>query len=128
MSDKIGRYEVIERVGAGGMAEVYLGRDPYMQRQVAIKVLSPALNTDEEVRKRFEREAVVIAALEHSYIVPIYDFGYFGEQPYIVMRYMAGGSLKERLDDYGRLPLPQAAKIIERMAEALDVAHNRGLI
>jgi serine/threonine protein kinase len=126
MANTIGRYEVLDRLGTGGMAEVYLGRDPYMQRQVAIKLLSPALNTDQEVRRRFEQEAVVIAALEHSYIVPIYDFGYFGDQPFIVMRYMKGGSLKERIQDFGPLPLANAARIIERMASALDESHSRG--
>src|SRR5687768_8271661 len=128
MANSIGRYEVLDRLGSGGMAEVHRGRDPYMQRQVAVKVLSPSLNADQEVRRRFEQEAVVIAALEHSYIVPIYDFGYYGDQPFIVMRYMAGGSLKERLQDFGPLPLANAAKIIERMALALDEAHSRGLI
>src|SRR5688572_29063584 len=128
MADTIGRYEVLEKLGAGGMAEVYLGRDPYMQRQVAIKVMSPALAADQEVHKRFEREAVVIASLEHSYIVPVYDFGYVGEQPYLVMRYMSGGSLKEHIEDYGALPLSTAAVIIERMASALDEAHSRGIV
>jgi eukaryotic-like serine/threonine-protein kinase len=126
MANLVGRYEVQDKLGEGGMAEVYLARDPYMQRQVAIKLLSPSLNTDQEVRRRFEQEAVVIAALEHSYIVPIYDFGYYGDQPFIVMRYMAGGSLKERLQNYGPLSLANAARIIERMASALDEAHSRG--
>src|SRR5690349_717267 len=97
MTDTIGRYEVLDKLGAGGMAEVYLGRDPFMQRQVAIKLVAPALAADPEVHRRFEREAVVIAALEHSFIVPVYDFGYEGQQPYLVMRYMVGGSLKERI-------------------------------
>jgi serine/threonine protein kinase len=128
MAELIGRYEVLEKLGAGGMAEVYLGRDPYMQRQVAIKLIAPALAADPEVHRRFEREAVVIAALEHSYIVPVYDFGYVGEQPYLVMRYMTGGSLKERIEDYGALPLDSAVMIIERMASALDEAHSRGIV
>jgi eukaryotic-like serine/threonine-protein kinase len=128
MADSIGRYEVLNKLGAGGMAEVYLGRDPFMQRQVAIKVMSPALAADPEVHRRFEREAVVIAALEHSYIVPVYDFGYMGQQPYLVMRYMSGGSLKEHIEDYGALPLATAVGIIERMASALDEAHSRGIV
>jgi eukaryotic-like serine/threonine-protein kinase len=128
MTFSIGRYEVVEKLGSGGMAHVFLARDPYMKRQVAIKVMSAAMTTDPEFRTRFETEAEVIAALEHPFIVPVYDFGYYKEQPYLVMRYLMGGSLKERLEDYGPMAISDAAKILERMAAALDEAHRRGVV
>src|SRR5205814_899872 len=84
----IGRYEILEELGKGGMARVCLAMDPFMKRQVAIKVMSASLTQDPEFRKRFEREAQVIAALEHSAILPVYDFGYHEDQPFIVMRYL----------------------------------------
>jgi serine/threonine-protein kinase len=87
-----------------------------------------ALNHDADFRTRFEREAQVIAALEHPHIVPVYDFGYHEALPFIVMRYMPGGSLKERLEDHGPLSLTDAARVIERMAMALDDAHQQGVV
>jgi eukaryotic-like serine/threonine-protein kinase len=128
MAFTIGRYEVLEKLGSGGMAHVYLASDPFMKRQVAIKVMSASLTHDPEFQDRFQREAEVIAALEHPYIVPVYDFGYFDEQPFLVMRYLMGGSVKERLEDYGPMPLSDAAKILERMAAALDHAHQAGVV
>jgi serine/threonine-protein kinase len=128
MTETIGRYEVIEHIGAGGMAQVYLAHDPFMKRKVAIKVLPKALTFDPDFRTRFEREAETIAALDHPFIVAVYDFGYTGDQPYLVMRYLPGGNVKELLAENGPLTLQEAAAIMERMASALDEAHGRGLI
>jgi serine/threonine protein kinase len=124
---KIGRYEVEDELGTGGMAVVYRARDPYMQRQVAIKVLAYQLTSDTLYQEYFQREAEVIAALEHPCIVPVFDFGRHGNQPYIVMRYMAGGSLQDRLDE-GGLKARDMAHIVERVAEGLDAAHARDII
>jgi serine/threonine protein kinase len=124
---KIGRYEVEDELGTGGMAVVYRARDPYMQRQVAIKVLAYQLTSDTLYQEYFQREAEVIAALEHPCIVPVFDFGRHGNQPYIVMRYMAGGSLQDRLDK-GGLKARDMAHIVERVAEGLDAAHARDII
>jgi serine/threonine protein kinase len=124
---KIGRYEVEDELGTGGMAVVYRARDPYMQRQVAIKVLAYQLTSDTLYQEYFQREAEVIAALEHPCIVPVFDFGRHGNQPYIVMRYMAGGSLQDRLDG-GGLKARDMAHIVERVAEGLDAAHARDII
>ena len=124
---KIGRYEVEDELGTGGMAVVYLARDPYMQRQVAIKVLAYQLTSDTLYQEYFQREAEVIAALEHPCIVPVFDFGRHGNQPYIVMRYMAGGSLLDRLNK-GGLKARDMAHIVDRVAEGLDAAHARGII
>jgi serine/threonine-protein kinase len=89
----IGRYEVLQELGRGGMAIVYLARDPLMKRKVAVKVLPRQFTFDPKFRSRFEREAEVIAKLEHPYIVPVHDFGEHEDQPFIVMRYMSGGTL-----------------------------------
>ncbi len=82
---------------------------------------------DPQFRARFEREAKTIALLEHPAIVPVYDFGEEEGQPYIVMRYMSGGSLADRLE-HGPLSISEAAAIISRLAPALDAAHARGII
>ncbi|MBK8823609.1 MAG: protein kinase [Anaerolineales bacterium] len=93
----IGRYEVERELTQGGMGVIFLAKDPYIQRQVVVKVLMYKHTLDDVYREFFQREAEVIAALEHPCIVPIYDFGWHGQQPYIVMRYMAGGLLDDRL-------------------------------
>ena len=108
------------------MSVVYLAHDPRVQRDVAIKVLPRDVRDQPNVRKRFEREARTIAALEHPCIVPIYDFGEEDRQPYLVMRYMFGGSLADRLSS--RTSLAQAAKIVTRIASGLDEAHAKGVI
>jgi len=123
----IGRYEVIEQLGQGGMANVHLARDPAMKRQVAVKLLPRQFTHDPQFRNRFEREAEVIAALEHSAIVPVYDFGEQDDQPYLVMRYMPGGTLSDRLSK-GPLPIGEIAALFQRIGSAVDYAHSRGVI
>jgi serine/threonine-protein kinase len=123
----IGRYEIERELGRGGMAVVYLARDPLMNRHVAVKVLPRQFTFDPGFLQRFHREAQVIATLEHPAIVPVYDFGEHDGQPYIVMRYMPGGSLADRLEK-GPLAPAEAARILEHLAPALDEAHARGII
>jgi len=126
--DKIGRYEVERELGFGGMGEVYLARDPYINRQVAIKVLPrPKAQEAKQFRARFEREARIIATLEHPGIVPIHDFGYHEDQPYIVMRYMAGGTLKERIKDEP-VSTTETIRIFRQLTPALDYIHRQGII
>lgn len=125
--EKIGRYEIISELGRGGMAVVYLARDPQMKRDVAVKVLPRQFTFDEQFRVRFRREAEVIAALEHPNIVPVYDFGEDGDQPYIVMRYMPGGSLSDHIKQ-GPMSLNATLAVLERIGPALDDAHSRGII
>lgn len=123
----IGRYEVVRELGRGGMATVYLARDPSFERQVAIKVLPPQFTRDPHYLARFRREAKFIASLEHPYIVPVYDYGQDNGQPFIVMRYMPGRTLADRMK--GRpMPPAEVAPIIMRLAEALDEAHSQGVI
>jgi serine/threonine protein kinase len=127
LPSKIGRYQILEKLGSGGMAVVYLAHDSVFERQVAIKVLAQNLGADAENRERFRREAKAIALIEHAAVVPVYEYGEDGEQLFLVMRYMQGGSLKDRLSR-GRLPLEFAAGINHRVASALDKAHSMGLI
>jgi serine/threonine-protein kinase len=124
---KIGRYEVVRELGRGGMATIYAAHDPLTNRDVAIKVLPVELMQDPNFRTRFQREAQVIAALEHPAIVPVYDFGEESGQPYFVMRLMAGRSLAERIAE-GPLSLESVAYIFSRIAPALDEAHAKGII
>ncbi|MCI0396362.1 MAG: serine/threonine protein kinase [Chloroflexi bacterium] len=109
------------------MAKVYLARDPLIKRQVAIKVLSQQFVSDPLFLINFQREAEVIASLEHPCIVPVFDFGEHQGQPYIVMRYMAGGSLEERLKKEKMRP-HRLSQVIGRVAEALDAAHGKSII
>src|SRR3989304_497992 len=126
--EKIGRYEIKSELGRGGMATVYRGYDPRFEREVAVKVLPPELlHSDPQFRVRFEREAKIIAQLEHPSIVPVYDVGEENNQPYFVMRYMKGGSLSERIKA-GIFSVENAVKILERIAPGLDEAHARGFV
>lgn len=124
----IDRYEIKKVLGKGGMAVVYLAFDPKFKRQVAIKVLLQERVTDERSRQRFYREAQAIAQLEHRAIVPVYDYGDFEGQPYLVMRYMPGGSLKDYIKRKKHLNLGEATQILARLAPALDKAHHQGIV
>lgn len=126
--EKIGRYEIKSELGRGGMATVYHGYDPRFEREVAVKVLPPELlHADPQFKLRFEREAKIIAQLEHSSIVPVYDVGDEGGQPYFVMRYMSGGSLSERVKA-GIMTIEEAIKILEKIAPGMDEAHAKGIV
>ena len=121
-----GPYSIVMSLGSGGMADVYLARDAKLDRLVAVKAPHRELVTA-EIRARFRREAHAAAALEHPAIVPIYDYNESGELPYIVMRYLTGGSLEERIAQRP-YPLADALPILERVAAALDHAHSHGII
>ena len=127
MPDTIGRYQIKSELGRGGMATVYLAHDPSFGRDVAIKVLPPQFLHDPTFRGRFEREARIVANLEHPAITPVYDFGEDNGQPFLVMRYMAGRSLADRMQA-GPLPLPDITRVIERIGSALDYAHRQGIV
>jgi len=125
--NSFGRYEIQGELGRGGMARVFQGYDPRFKRSVAIKVLSDTFSTDSTFQERFEREAQTIASLEHSAIVPVYDYGKEGDVPYLVMRYMEGGSLADRIREE-QLSNDDILKIIRRIGQALDAAHKQGII
>ena len=126
--EKIGIYEIKSELGRGGMATVYCAYDSRFEREVAVKVLpQELLHADPQFRLRFEREAKIIAQLEHSAIVPVYDVGESDGQPYFVMRYMNGGSLSERIKA-GVFTLEEAIKILSAIAPGLDEAHSKGIV
>jgi len=124
---RLGPYDIQSALGAGGMGEVYRALDTRLNRTVAIKVLATRLTTDRESRERFEREARIIAALEHPHICPLYDVGTQNGVDFLVMQYLEGQSLAERLAR-GVLPLDQALRYSIELARALDVAHRAGVI
>lgn len=126
--ERIGRYKIVDEIARGGMAAVFLAEDPLIRRKVAVKVLSnKLLEDDPNYYDRFQQEAETIAALEHSAVIPIYDFGHQRELTYIVMRYMPGGTLEERLQN-GALPLEEVGFVIERVGSALAEAHEKGIL
>jgi serine/threonine protein kinase len=120
-------YRVVEHIGRGGMADVWSARDKRLNRTVAIKTIVRDLSTDTEPVRLFEREAQTIAALEHPHILPIYDFGEYEGQLYIVMRYVTGGSLEDVLAK-GPLPASEAVRYAKAVAGALDYAHSNKVI
>jgi serine/threonine-protein kinase len=123
----IDQYEILGELGQGGMATVYRAQDPHSGLDVAIKVLRREYLTDLGFRARFQREAQMIAALQHPAVVPVLDFGQHQEQLYLVMPYMPGGSLEMRLLR-GPLSPREAGDVLARIAAALDHAHLQGLV
>lgn len=124
---KIARYEIQSEIGRGGMAAVYLAHDPNFRRNVAIKLVSSNLEHNEDFRERFEREARLIARIEHPAIVPVYDFGDHNGQLYLVMRYMQGGTLADRIKKE-IFTLQDATQLISQIAPALDAVHSQGIV
>jgi len=125
---RLGTYEVLELLGRGGMAEVYKGRHPRLDRTVAIKILSASLATDADFRQRFEREARAVAALRHPNIVQMFDFGDVDETYYMVMEYIDGANLASYLHETGSMDLAQVRPILQDLASALDYAHAQELV
>ena len=124
MSTLLGnRYELIERIGDGGMAEVYRAHDKMLDRFVAVKILHPQFTSDEAFVKRFRREAQGAAKLSHPNIVSIYDVGDCDGKYYIVMEYVKGETLKDKIKREGPLPINTALQIAEEIASALENAH-----
>jgi hypothetical protein len=110
------------------MAAVYLAHDPNFQREVAVKVMHREAVDNSTLFQRFLREARTIASLDHPAIVPVYDFGEEDGRPFLVMRYLSGGSLAERIRQQGPFPIGEAAKVLLRIGGALDAAHSKGII
>jgi eukaryotic-like serine/threonine-protein kinase len=124
----LGKYELRALLGQGGFGAVYRAYDATLDVERAVKVLHPALIADASFLERFQREARLAARLEHRNIVPVYELGQANGVFYICMKYVPGGSLKDRLVTYGPLPYPQAVQILRQAAGALDYAHAKGLI
>jgi serine/threonine-protein kinase len=125
---RLERYEVLEEVGRGGMGVVLKAFDPTLHRVVAIKVLAPQLATSGVARKRFLREAKAAAAVTHDHIVTIHAVEEANGLPYLVMQYVAGLSLQDRLDRDGPLELPDVLRIGTQTAAALAAAHGQGIV
>jgi Tol biopolymer transport system component len=124
---RLGPYEILAPIGAGGMGEVYRAHDGKLARDVAIKVLPPALAADPAALARFEREAKAVAALSHPHILAIHDFGRDGSTVYAVMELLEGQTLRERLAG-GALPVRKVIEIALQIAQGLAAAHEKGII
>jgi len=127
VTETIGQYEIAEQIGAGGMATVYKAYQPKLDRFVAIKLMHRNYAQEANFLSRFEREARIVARLDHAHIVPIYDYDDHNGQPYLVMKFIEGVTLKRVLND-GPLYPDDVLKIITRVGEALQYAHEQGVL
>ena len=129
IGQSLGRYHILEQLGEGGMATVYKAYDTRLETDVAVKVIRTenlTLGTMERALKRFEREAKALARLTHPNIVKVTDYGEYEGKPYLVMEYLPGGTLKERLGK--PMPWQEAVRMLIPIAEALDFAHSQNMI
>lgn len=122
------RYTILERIGGGGMADVYRAHDKLLDRSVAVKVLRSQFTDDEEFVSRFRREAQAAAKLSHPNIVNIYDVGFEKQTYYIIMEYISGETLKDKIEREAPLPVETAVRIAMEIAEALEHAHQNNLV
>jgi eukaryotic-like serine/threonine-protein kinase len=127
VGSRLGPYEVLEAIGAGGMGEVYKARDTRLERTVAIKVVPEHLSKDEDIRQRFEREAKTISSLSHPHICALYDVGSQDGVEFLVMEYLEGDTLTDRLSK-GPLPVEQLLRYAIEIADALEKAHRQGIV
>ena len=123
---RLGPYQIESPIGAGGMGEVYKATDTRLERTVAIKVLPAHVASDPERKSRFEREAKTISSLNHPHICTLHDVGREGDVDFLVMEYLEGQTLADRLGK-GALPLDQALRYAIEIADALDKAHRQGV-
>ncbi|MBL8057689.1 MAG: SUMF1/EgtB/PvdO family nonheme iron enzyme [Anaerolineales bacterium] len=121
-------YTIVELIGSGSMADVYLARQPSMNRWVAIKILSSSLTDDSQFVARFRQESQIVAALEHPHILPVIDYGEIGETPYLVMRYISGGTLQDLTQRAGPLPPADILRYLSEVGRGLDYAHSLGVV
>ncbi len=124
----LGRYRNLVEVGRGGMSVVYRAHDPALRRDVALKLLAPALSGDAQALERFRREATSVASLKHPSIALVYEFGEHEGQPFIAFEWIDGENLRALLDREGRLGIPRTLRIFDQVAAALAYAHERGVI
>src|SRR5580693_920742 len=125
---KLGTYEVVSAIGAGGMGEVYQAHDSNLRRDVAIKILPEAFGHDAVRLSRFRREAQLLAALNHSNIATIYGLEHSDGTSYLVMELVSGETLSDRIKRDGAVPVEEALVIAKQIAEALEAAHEKGII
>src|SRR6202162_2998237 len=125
---RLGSYEVVAQIGAGGMGEVYQAHDTKLGRDVAVKVLPEAFAHDAERLSRFQREAKMLAALNHPNIATIFGLEQSGGTSYLVMELVSGDTLADRVRRDGAVPIEEALSIAKQIAEALEAAHEKGII
>lgn len=123
----LGQYKVIAQMGSGGMATVYQAYHPRLDRTVAIKMLHEAFQEDKNFLARFEREAQIVARLEHPHIVPVFDFDEYNGRPYLVMKYIEGHTLKAEIESHS-LTMDEILRLLPPIASALDYAHRQGVL
>jgi serine/threonine protein kinase len=123
----ISHYKILKKLGQGGMGHVYLAEDIHLGRKAAIKLLAPEFSRDDNIRERFKREAQAVAALSHHNIVTIYEFGDFNHNPYIVMEYVDGDSLRD-LQREKKLSLEEIVSITRQICDGLAKSHQTGII
>lgn len=128
LNQRLGRYEIKELLGRGGMAAVYRASDTVLLRDVALKILYPQFSDDASLVQRFQREAVTAASLEHPGIVPVYDVGEHDGMAYIAMKLLSGQTMQEWLQASGALGLDALLAVLAPVAAALDYAHVRGVV
>lgn len=125
---RLGRYTILGELGRGGHATVYKALEPDLEREVALKVLHPALHSDPDFILRFRREAKALAALRHPHVVVIYEVGEADGRMYIAMELAHGQSLAQRISEQGPIPWPETLAIMQQVCAALQYAHNQGII
>jgi serine/threonine-protein kinase len=123
-----GKCKIQRLIGKGGMGKVWLGEHLFLKRKVAIKILGRDLSNDPEEMSRFEKEAIAAAALDHENIVTIYDIDEVQGRPFIVMEYVEGEDLEQRIQRKAPLPAMRAAEIVLEVCKALDHAHHKGMV
>lgn len=125
--EMIGRYKRIEEIGSGGMGVVYRALDTGLNREVALKLLPPQVQDQERFAELFWHEARTIAQLDHAHTLPVYDVGIHEQRPFLIMRLLRGGTLRDKLK-HGNLTIPQLMHIMQQIAQGLDYAHSQGIV
>lgn len=128
VGDKIGKYQVRAKLGSGGMGAVYLAFDPMIEREVALKVLSPQLSNSPTALQRFLGEARAIGRLNHPHVVSIYEIDQWNERYFLVMELLAGGSVADRVDEAGAIAWQEACRLTAEAARGLAAAHSAGMV
>src|SRR5438552_15402361 len=124
---RLGPYQILAPIGAGGMGEVYKASDTRLDRVVAVKLLPPHWADDADMRQRFEREAQIIASLNHPNICVLHDIGHQDGHDFLIMEYLEGETLAARIER-SAMPWDEALRVAIAMADALDKAHRRGVV
>ncbi len=126
-TDRLGHYRLLEKIGAGGMGEVFLARDEHLDREVAVKLLPPSTFADTNARKRFRKEAMALSKISHPNVATVFDFDTQADIDFLVMEYVPGMSIAEKLMA-GPLPEHEVLLLGIQVAEGLASAHVRGVI